>query len=191
MRDRSTIPPLSTRTRSVKSDWRSRMRIGSCTNSPEQHPSRSEERIADAVQALIISIDDGRDPSSRPDASGEREEVILDTQIEGSRYVLMRMNTPPVPQVRLSPREQEIVRMVAKGHPNKVIADVLSISSWTVCTHLRRIFAKLGVASRAAMVARMMEGNPLGQEAVRSTVPQPQKSEYIAMSSRRPAHVSS
>jgi len=167
------------------------MRIGSCTNSPEQHPSRSEERIADAVQALIISIDDGRDPSSRPDASGEREEVILDTQIEGSRYVLMRMNTPPVPQVRLSPREQEIVRMVAKGHPNKVIADVLSISSWTVCTHLRRIFAKLGVASRAAMVARMMEGNPLGQEAVRSTVPQPQKSEYIAMSSRRPAHVSS
>ena len=61
----------------------------------------------------------------------------------------------------LSPREQEIVRMVAKGHPNKAIAGVLNISSWTVCTHLRRIFAKLGVASRAAMIARIMEEHPL------------------------------
>jgi len=47
--------------------------------------------------------------------------------------------------------------MVAQGHCNKVIAGVLSISSWTVCTHLRRIFAKLGVGSRAAMIARFME----------------------------------
>jgi DNA-binding CsgD family transcriptional regulator len=47
--------------------------------------------------------------------------------------------------------------MVAKGHPNKVIADVLNISSWTVCTHLRRIFAKLGVGSRAAMVAQLLQ----------------------------------
>jgi DNA-binding CsgD family transcriptional regulator len=47
--------------------------------------------------------------------------------------------------------------MAAQGHPNKVIAAVLNISSWTVCTHLRRIFAKLGVGSRAAMVARLLE----------------------------------
>jgi hypothetical protein len=47
--------------------------------------------------------------------------------------------------------------MVAKGYPNKTIAGVLNISAWTVCTHLRRTFAKLGVTSRAAMVARLME----------------------------------
>jgi DNA-binding CsgD family transcriptional regulator len=67
------------------------------------------------------------------------------------------MATPDHGPVRLSPREQEIVRMVAKGHPNKIIADVLNISSWTVCTHLRRIFAKLGVGSRAAMVAQLLQ----------------------------------
>jgi DNA-binding CsgD family transcriptional regulator len=67
-------------------------------------------------------------------------------------------------RIRLSPREQEIVRMVAKGHPNKVIADVLNISSWTVCTHLRRIFAKLGVGSRAAMVAQLLELGVLAPE---------------------------
>ncbi len=57
----------------------------------------------------------------------------------------------------LSPREREIVRMVAQGRQNKVIAAVLNISSWTVCTHLRRIFAKLGVTSRAAMVAKVAD----------------------------------
>jgi DNA-binding CsgD family transcriptional regulator len=59
--------------------------------------------------------------------------------------------------VVLSPREQEIARMVAKGYPNKMIAAVLEISTWTVSSHLRRIFAKFGVASRAAMVARLLE----------------------------------
>jgi DNA-binding CsgD family transcriptional regulator len=69
----------------------------------------------------------------------------------------VRMRRIGCGRIQLSPREHEIVRMVAKGHPNKVIADVLNISSWTVCTHLRRIFAKLGVGSRAAMVAQLLE----------------------------------
>jgi two-component system, NarL family, nitrate/nitrite response regulator NarL len=86
-----------------------------------------------------------------------REEIIYDAVLDGAHYLLIRLAKPAHPPVQLSPREQEIVRMVAQGHPNKVIAGVLNISSWTVCTHLRRIFAKLGVGSRAAMVARMME----------------------------------
>jgi DNA-binding CsgD family transcriptional regulator len=68
---------------------------------------------------------------------------------------------PKPSHIPLSPREIEIVRMVAQGHPNKIIADVLSISSWTVCAHLRRIFTKLGVGSRAAMVARLLERGEL------------------------------
>ena len=75
--------------------------------------------------------------------------------VDGARYLLVRMPLLDAERVQLSPREHEIVRMVASGHPNKVIADVLNISSWTVCTHMRRIFAKLGVGSRAAMVARL------------------------------------
>jgi len=55
------------------------------------------------------------------------------------------------------PREIEIARLIAKGYPNKIIADILQISSWTVGTHLRRIFAKLGTTSRAAVVARLKE----------------------------------
>ena len=51
--------------------------------------------------------------------------------------------------------------MIAKGYPNKVIASVLDISVWTVSTHLRRIFAKLGVTSRAAMVTAMFKKGKL------------------------------
>jgi DNA-binding CsgD family transcriptional regulator len=92
------------------------------------------------------------------------EEVVFDIVLDGAHYLLLRLPHVAKPRVQLSPREQEIVRMVAQGHPNKVIADVLNISSWTVCTHLRRIFAKLGVGSRAAMVARILE-NGNGREA--------------------------
>jgi DNA-binding CsgD family transcriptional regulator len=91
------------------------------------------------------------------------DEILLDTEVNGIRYLLVRMMAP-VGRVQLSPREHEIVRMVAQGHPNKVIADVLNISSWTVCTHLRRIFAKLGVGSRAAMVAQLLESGAIGKE---------------------------
>lgn len=91
------------------------------------------------------------------------DEILLDTEVNGIRYLLVRMMAP-VARVQLSPREHEIVRMVAQGHPNKVIADVLNISSWTVCTHLRRIFAKLGVGSRAAMVAQLLESGAIAKE---------------------------
>jgi DNA-binding CsgD family transcriptional regulator len=54
----------------------------------------------------------------------------------------------------LTERELQIATLVASGKVNKQIASELHISEWTVSTHLRRIFAKLGVSSRAAMVYR-------------------------------------
>jgi DNA-binding CsgD family transcriptional regulator len=54
---------------------------------------------------------------------------------------------------------------VAKGLPNKAIADVLDISLWTVATHLRRIFAKLGVGTRAEMIARVLGDGLLDRNA--------------------------
>ena len=120
---------------------------------PEAQPPRIDEMI----RALVDLIDKA-DAEMGLNAASTSEEVLIDREVNGSRYLLVRMPPPKGKPVQLSPREQEIVRMVAKGHPNKVIADVLNISSWTVCTHLRRIFAKLGVGSRAAMVAQLLDG---------------------------------
>ncbi|MGK7912434.1 MAG: response regulator transcription factor [Synechococcus sp.] len=52
----------------------------------------------------------------------------------------------------LTEREMQIAILVSKGHPNKQIGRKLNISEWTVASHLRRVFAKLNVDSRAAMV---------------------------------------
>jgi two-component system, NarL family, nitrate/nitrite response regulator NarL len=46
-------------------------------------------------------------------------DVILDREINGYRIILMREQHEPDSAVSLSPREQEIARMVAKGLPNK------------------------------------------------------------------------
>jgi DNA-binding NarL/FixJ family response regulator len=63
----------------------------------------------------------------------------------------------------LTKRELQIAILVAAGKANKQIAYQLEISEWTVSTHLRRIFAKLGVHSRAAMAAYVATHGPASQ----------------------------
>jgi DNA-binding CsgD family transcriptional regulator len=104
------------------------------------------------LTALVSSLEDSLDCDDETS-----ECVLMDEDVAGRRYLLVRMTRPTGIAHGLSPRELEIVRLVADGHPNKVIAAVLDISAWTVCTHVRRVFMKLGVSSRAAMVARMAE----------------------------------
>lgn len=59
----------------------------------------------------------------------------------------------------LSSREIEVVKLVATGHINKEIADILSISLNTVITHRKNISAKLGIRSSAALsVYALMNG---------------------------------
>jgi DNA-binding NarL/FixJ family response regulator len=57
----------------------------------------------------------------------------------------------------LSPRELEVLRLVASGETNRAIAAALVISERTVDRHVSNIYAKLGVSSRAAATARAYE----------------------------------
>lgn len=54
----------------------------------------------------------------------------------------------------LSLREEQILELISQGYSNKLIADKLEVSIDTVCTHLRRVFAKLHVSSRTEAVVR-------------------------------------
>jgi two-component system nitrate/nitrite response regulator NarL len=147
-------------------------------------PSASLEELVRVLVSRVISVTDSSSNTSVPTPLEElirlianrvsngdsttigrrsqAEEIIFDLEMNGTRYLLMRMPTFCRTTVSLSCREQEIVRMVAQGHPNKIIADVLDISACTVGTHLRRIFAKLGVSSRAAMVACQLTTGAVG-----------------------------
>jgi DNA-binding CsgD family transcriptional regulator len=117
---------------------------------PAEEPVLASDTIQLAHELLRLASGEA------PAAGAGDEAVMLDLHAHGLRCLLIveaDNERPP----RLSPREQEIVRMVSQGYPNKTIAAVLDISTWTVSTHLRRIFAKLGVRTRAAMVARAID----------------------------------
>ncbi len=53
----------------------------------------------------------------------------------------------------LSPREREILGLLAEGRTQSQIADELVISSKTVATHIQHVLSKLGVHTRAQAVA--------------------------------------
>lgn len=59
---------------------------------------------------------------------------------------------PAVPIDELTPRERDVLTLIAKGHTNAEIADELFISGLTVKTHIGRIFTKLGLRDRAAAI---------------------------------------
>jgi len=56
--------------------------------------------------------------------------------------------------LNLSPREEQILLLVSKGHSNKLIADNRVMSFDTVRTHLKRVFKKLHVKSRTEAAMR-------------------------------------
>jgi DNA-binding CsgD family transcriptional regulator len=57
----------------------------------------------------------------------------------------------------LTPREREIVELVATGATNREIAARLELSPRTVDHHLRQVFSKLGIASRAELLRPVPE----------------------------------
>ena len=130
-----------------------------CTRPEETSYCQRSRRLRRRNSCAVWPADGPGTPSPilcSPD--GTSSEVMLEVEVDGVRYLLLRSwpKSPPRPS-GASRREAEIARLVAAGYPNKIIADVLDISPWTVCTNLRRIFRpKIGVSCRAAMVARLL-----------------------------------
>jgi two-component system, NarL family, response regulator LiaR len=60
----------------------------------------------------------------------------------------LRRPPPPDPLEPLSPRERDVLRLIARGHGNREIARDLAIGEQTVKTHVRSILAKLGLQDR-------------------------------------------
>jgi DNA-binding NarL/FixJ family response regulator len=61
------------------------------------------------------------------------------------------------PTITLSPRETEVLALVAQGSSNPAIAKALFLSEATVKTHLLHVFEKLGVSDRTRAVTKAME----------------------------------
>jgi two-component system, OmpR family, response regulator MprA len=102
----------------------------------------SGERVEsfDRVAGLLIGADDYLVKPLAPDELCARVRALL-------RRVSQNGSSS------LTPREREVLQLLAEGLPQSEIADRLVISSKTVASHIERILAKLGVRSRAQAVA--------------------------------------
>ena len=65
-----------------------------------------------------------------------------------------RFNTAPSDSDNLSPREREVLELLARGYLYKEIAEQLRLSVPTINTHIRRIYEKLHVRSRSQAIAK-------------------------------------
>lgn len=68
--------------------------------------------------------------------------------------VLVRQAARPAPAVVLTPRELDVLRLVAEGLGNREIGERLHLGEATVKTHLLTAFPKLGAKSRTGAVTR-------------------------------------
>jgi DNA-binding NarL/FixJ family response regulator len=61
--------------------------------------------------------------------------------------------------ISLSERELEIITLIAEGHTNGQIGEILHLSTHTIATHRKNIMAKLGVKNTAAIVMYAVKTN--------------------------------
>jgi DNA-binding NarL/FixJ family response regulator len=106
-------------------------------------------RAVEAGAAGYLLKDSSRTDLVNAIRAAARGETVLAPSVATRLVDRMRR---PHPADALSPREVEVLGLVARGLSNAEIGRQLSISEATVKTHLLRSFAKLGVSDRTAAV---------------------------------------
>jgi len=116
-----------------------------------------QQRIVDALDAGAAGyVLKHADPDELLGAIRAASEGGAPLDPKAARVLLDRRRSAPVPSSPLSEREEEVLRLVAAGHPNKIIARRLGIAERTVKAHLTNVFQRIGVTDRtqAALWAR-------------------------------------
>lgn len=76
---------------------------------------------------------------------------------------LKKSHSSPENSLAISPREKEILHLLAEGYSSKEIADKLVISQSTVHTHRTNIMSKLGLSSRRELIQYAREHGLVGE----------------------------
>lgn len=119
------------------------------------------------VAVLVLTTFDNEEDVFRAMEAGARGYLLKDTtsdelvtairQIhDGNRYIPQAIAARLADRLvrpHLTPRELEILRLVAKGRSNKEVASAMFISEETVKSHMKALFQKLGVRDRVEAVS--------------------------------------
>lgn len=98
------------------------------------------------AQGYLLKDQDGSAIARRL-ASIEHGEVPISPAI--ARRLLHRFRTDEPSQASISTRETEVLRLIGRGLKSGEVAGVLGISQQTVTTHVKAIYRKLEITSRA------------------------------------------
>jgi DNA-binding CsgD family transcriptional regulator len=92
-----------------------------------------------------------------PDGSNDGKSLSLEAATAYARRARGERSRPSTGWISLTPTELEVTRAVANGLTNKQAAERLFMSVPTVKTHLRHVFAKLGIDNRSQLVTVVTE----------------------------------
>ena len=109
--------------------------------------SGSRTDTYDRIAGLLLGADDYIEKPFDP------EELVARLRRAVARSTPTRQETLAEEVSRLTPREHQVLRLLADGLGTKAISDRLHISPKTVNTHVQRLLVKLDVHSRAEAVA--------------------------------------
>lgn len=117
----------------------------------------NESFIANKHKTIIVS------PNLLPSQKINDNVIVQDWSeeriINQINKTITKLNNLKSIHSELSKREIDVLKLIAKGHINKEIADLLNISFNTVLTHRKNITAKLGIKSVSGLsVYAMMNG---------------------------------
>ena len=110
-----------------------------------------EERVHAALQAGAsgyVLKDSGADDVAAAVRAAHRGELQIDPAVTKGLLSFLRRERARESASELTPRELDVLRLVAAGEPNKQIAAELDISERTTRTHVSRILRKLRLSSR-------------------------------------------
>jgi DNA-binding NarL/FixJ family response regulator len=119
--------------------------------------TREIKAQAPEVAVLILSMhDDDRyvAEAMKAGASGYVVKTQADTDLVAAIRTVERGESFPVPEApgELTPREEEVVKLVAEAHTTKEIAAILHLSEKTVENHRANAMRKLGMRDRVELV---------------------------------------